>query len=568
MPKKEIKRTTQLLTISGAKRIFEMELPAVYNSFIVKGDHTTYSGARLVYSSSSVSDLNTTLRFDNAKEIESMFKGEPFQENDFLYEKKKLAYLPIAKISKGGKSLSFIAINVAKKDKFPVVYIDIGDGEVLKETIAASLKDFLRMLVQKGAADPVKDLKKTLAEANRLFEKENYDKALGLAEEMLAAYQKLDPGRKKTLKELPGIALNYRGLCRQHLGMQTEGLRDLKDAFRAGCMPAGLNVARQLIERKKPEAALKILDKMTWLDDKFYVSYYSGLCYAMLGDEKEATDNFKYLHKEFGNTKPGLIETARDGLKNLEGEISKKILSWFGKKKTIATLSKEQVADNRRWWSSLSSIIRGKMASHSHVDVNTITDDQIYEIIEELEYIVARCPETKNFKPLLRMKSLRSLSLTISSDTPLEQFVQFTGLTKFSLSYSEITDVSSLGKMTWLKKLQLTNNKISDISPLAALSSLEELWLGSNPLENISAIKKMVHVKDLYLSVTKISNLAPLSDLPVLESLSVAFTKITDLMPLAGCPNLKSIDCSDCKELSKDAIKAFKKLRPTIKIDS
>jgi tetratricopeptide (TPR) repeat protein len=562
------KQKALVITVAEAERIFEMSIPAPYSNFIKNGDCITYSGSKLVYRSPYVFEINTKLDFDNAKDIERIFAGEPFGGNNmFLYEEKTLVYLPISKISIGRRSLEFLSIDIREPKECPVVYINIGNGEVLKKKISVSLSDFLKLLVVKNAVDPTKELELKIKEMSGQFEKTNYQKTVAIAGEILEAYEKLDPARKKMLEKLPGMALNYRGLCKQNLGRLLEGLADQEEAFKAGNIMAGLNLTRLFIVRKKPEEAREILSKMSWVDDPFYVSYYNALCYIMLGNEKDATENFRYLHNEFRKSKPKLIKEVREELEDVGDPISEKILTWFGCEKSIANLTAEQIKDNRAWWNSLPPALSKAMAKHTHHNVKTITDAHVYEIIEDLDYIVAKCPNVKDFTPLLRMKSLRILSLRISLKISLKQFALFTNLDALDLDYNKITDITPLAKLIRLKKLELNNNNITDIAPLSALNSLENLRLRNNPLRNIEALKTVLNLKELHLSVTQVSDLAPLSGLKALEELSVAFTKIADLSPLTGCPNLKSIDCSGCKELSKDTVAKFKKLRPDVEIE-
>lgn len=220
--------------------------------------------------------------------------------------------------------------------------------------------------------------------------------------------------------------------------------------------------------------------------------------------------------------------------------------------------------------------------------VNTLND--LIEMVNLNEVIIANEPNIQDFTPLQQLKSLTSLNvsgcmiddvtakqifsilwintlkldnnmitnidnvknmsvlreLSIANNTvkDISALSSLTVLKGLNLSNNLISDITVLSDLTSLKTLNISNNLINDISPLSYLTMLTELDIGTNDIKQLNAISRLPNIEALTVSNNPIGYLSPLSEYTALKNLKIDGTAVTTLDAISSLSNIETLDCS------------------------
>jgi len=121
----------------------------------------------------------------------------------------------------------------------------------------------------------------------------------------------------------------------------------------------------------------------------------------------------------------------------------------------------------------------------------------------------------------------------------IAELVKLHTLRSLTLGENNLSDISPLGAMTGLTTLSLFENLIRDIEPLRTLTALRMLSLNYNAVENLEPLRTLINLEELHLAGNVIHSVEPLSALKRLERVNLSFNEVRFIRPLLELPHLK-----------------------------
>lgn len=169
-------------------------------------------------------------------------------------------------------------------------------------------------------------------------------------------------------------------------------------------------------------------------------------------------------------------------------------------------------------------------------DFNTLDFLEQTTAIEKLNLFGDR-HTFKDYQPLLHLKNLRELDLSVNSqatDANLKDLAALTTLEKFDMGLcTEVTSLDFLRNCKGLKEIDVAGClALRDLDALASLPELEVLNLRSLPISDVGFLKDARKLRELDLSNTQVTDISPLAGVTSLERLNLSDTQVTDLSPL------------------------------------
>ena len=153
----------------------------------------------------------------------------------------------------------------------------------------------------------------------------------------------------------------------------------------------------------------------------------------------------------------------------------------------------------------------------------TIPKDNVLNIIVDFQLI-------KSFRPLEKLKRLKSLSIQ--------------GLKKM--------DLNSITLLNSITDLKIMHCDFVDFVPITKMFNLVSLMLYNNSLVEIIGLENLTNIRLLDLSSNKITSIIPLSNLTNLTYLNLSFNPIIDWLPIKKLTNIKHLDLRGNKTESVD----------------
>jgi hypothetical protein len=129
--------------------------------------------------------------------------------------------------------------------------------------------------------------------------------------------------------------------------------------------------------------------------------------------------------------------------------------------------------------------------------------------------------------------------------------------------------VDALAGLTRLQVLDVRGSDVNDLAPLAGLAQLQELHLdGCTGIADLAPLAGLAQLWYLRLNgCPGVADIAPLAGLGQLLGLDLSgCTSVTDLAPLAGVAKLLKLNLHGCTGLDSEAVAAFKKSRPQVRV--
>ncbi len=143
----------------------------------------------------------------------------------------------------------------------------------------------------------------------------------------------------------------------------------------------------------------------------------------------------------------------------------------------------------------------------------------------------------KDYKPLLQLKDLRELDLSVNSqatDANLKDLADLTTLEKFDMGLcTEVTSLHFLRNCKGLKEIDVAGClALRDLDVFTTLPELEVLNLRSLPISDVGFLQDKIKLRELDLSNTQVTDISPLAGVTSLERLNLSDTQVTDLSSL------------------------------------
>ncbi len=156
--------------------------------------------------------------------------------------------------------------------------------------------------------------------------------------------------------------------------------------------------------------------------------------------------------------------------------------------------------------------------------------------------------------PILGLKSLLSLTLSITPELDLRPLAELDSLASLLLSEDATgtSDLSALAQIPSLSYLVLIYMSEVDLSTLAGCQSLTHLYLVLCRLDDLSPLQRLDELIYLEISDNQLGNLDTISRFPALTTLLANRNPITDISGLAGLKHLQvvSLSSTDISDLS------------------
>ncbi|QZY55450.1 leucine-rich repeat domain-containing protein [Crassaminicella profunda] len=194
-------------------------------------------------------------------------------------------------------------------------------------------------------------------------------------------------------------------------------------------------------------------------------------------------------------------------------------------------------------------------------DFNKIQRVFIYEPIRNLEGIEnlknlqdvdLSVENIKDFKPLMKVKKLRSLEIDHIKENDLDFLKELKSLLGLELEFdNSYTGVIPIDGLEQLKILRIKNIKIKDFNNFSKLKNLEELEIRDSQIHNLAGIKDIKNLKTLDLCNSKIENMEGVSETKALERIYLSGSEFDHSKKLIH-ETLKRLDIgnSNIKDIS------------------
>jgi hypothetical protein len=175
----------------------------------------------------------------------------------------------------------------------------------------------------------------------------------------------------------------------------------------------------------------------------------------------------------------------------------------------------------------------------------------------------------KNYKPLLALKKLKSLSTYMNNQANDRNLGMLSGLTTLeafaSGNNSWATTISFLKNCQGITTINMWNaRRLWDISVVKDLPKLENLDITGTKVLNLKPLSGNTTLKHLSIAKTKISIIRPLENCQSLETVNLSRSHVTDLSPLLKSKNLKEVIYSDT--VPQDQIAALRQRFPDCRL--
>ena len=343
-------------------------------------------------------------------------------------------------------------------------------------------------------------LRDVVAHAKRLYEDENYTKAIAKLEPVLLAA--LDTSISAVHLEQ---ACNWLGMMHKKGG----ALQEAESWFAKGAKLFVSNCALQLCSlhwegKNGPKlvAAAEPIQCATPYSDSFgyYKRYYLAMGYLLSRQPAKAVKAFSELQSYLSEAPKRIAEVREDIEKFTHGDgelagLGKELLESF----KAPEIPQPRQDDNAEWWAGLSPELQSMFEGMSNLSAP---------------------PQASELDALL-------------------------GSTKLELGYEELSDISFLRAFSCLTVLRLSDNAICDLRPIAELKTLRTLFVDNNPLTDLVPLSELTYLEELDFAGCEISSLEPLKDLQYLTKLKFDENQVVDLSPLQGLKFLEEIDFED-----------------------
>jgi DNA-binding transcriptional ArsR family regulator len=199
------------------------------------------------------------------------------------------------------------------------------------------------------------------------------------------------------------------------------------------------------------------------------------------------------------------------------------------------------------------------------ISVTTVNDLAPLANLTTLRGLNLWTKQVNDLTPLAKLTSLQSLDLSYTRVNDLQPLVSLTELRDLNLSGTQVRDLLPLAKLIALQTLDLSFTKVNNVKPLEKLDSLKSLDLASTHVTNLAPLQMLTDLQSLNLSGTQVTKLDPLQNLTALQSLDLSRTKITNLNPLAKLSKLKFLFISNSITIASE-LETLKRRLPNLEI--
>lgn len=155
------------------------------------------------------------------------------------------------------------------------------------------------------------------------------------------------------------------------------------------------------------------------------------------------------------------------------------------------------------------------------VDLGSTSVSDITALSENMTAVYLADAPVFDYRPLLRMHSLRSLFITRPDQDDIAVLSQLTSLTELVLSYN-----------------------LTSIEPLLSLTNLQSLALFEPQLTSLEGLETLEHLTYFRISAYQNIDLKPLSSLTNLTTLDVVNQKLSDYSVIFEIPSLEALYCT------------------------